>query len=117
MYTYRLLETLRVLDGDTLDARLDLGFGLTATLRIRLRGVDTPELTAPDPGPGQAARAFTGQWLAARPAGLVVRTHKATLASAGIGSGGFGRWLGDVMDAQGVSLADALLAAGHGVRA
>ena len=46
---------IQVLDGDTLDARVDLGFELTTTQRFRLRGLDAPELGTPE---GTAAKAF-----------------------------------------------------------
>jgi len=39
----------RVVDGDTCDVVLDLGFHLTATFRLRLWGVNTPEMHAKDP--------------------------------------------------------------------
>ena len=42
MYTYK--EKLdRVVDGDTIDANIDLGFDITIHKRIRLAGIDTPE--------------------------------------------------------------------------
>ena len=43
MYEYRC-EILRVVDGDTVDVDIDLGFGVKyAKQRIRLYGIDTPE--------------------------------------------------------------------------
>lgn len=42
-YEYRIVEVIRVVDGDTVDLRLDLGFHLTTALRFRLLDVDTPE--------------------------------------------------------------------------
>ena len=39
----------RVVDGDTLDVEIDLGFHLTLSERIRLIGVDTPETRTSDP--------------------------------------------------------------------
>ena len=42
MYTYK--DKLdRVIDGDTIDANIDLGFDITIHKRIRLTGIDTPE--------------------------------------------------------------------------
>ncbi len=37
----------RVIDGDTILVRIDLGFGVWKSERIRLRGVDAPELSTP----------------------------------------------------------------------
>jgi len=39
-------EVLRVIDGDTFEARVNLWPGLDVTTRVRLRGVDAPELKA-----------------------------------------------------------------------
>jgi endonuclease YncB( thermonuclease family) len=39
-------EVLRVLDGDTFEARVHLWPGLAITTRVRLRGIDTPEFKA-----------------------------------------------------------------------
>ena len=43
MYEYAIKEVLRVVDGDTIDVLIDLGFDLTKKERIRLAGIDTPE--------------------------------------------------------------------------
>ena len=40
------VEVLRVLDGDTFEARVHLWPGLAITTRVRLRGIDAPELKA-----------------------------------------------------------------------
>ena len=42
MYTYKA-KLDRVIDGDTVDANIDLGFDITIHKRIRLAGIDTPE--------------------------------------------------------------------------
>ena len=42
-YIYRIKEIHKVVDGDTIDADIDLGFDISLTKRIRLAGVDTPE--------------------------------------------------------------------------
>jgi endonuclease YncB( thermonuclease family) len=39
-------EVLRVIDGDTFEARVHLWPGLDVTTRVRLRGIDAPELRA-----------------------------------------------------------------------
>jgi len=41
-YIYRIKSVLKVVDGDTIDAAIDLGFDISLTKRIRLAGVDTP---------------------------------------------------------------------------
>ena len=47
-YIYRIKQILRVIDGDTIDADIDLGFDISLTKRIRLAGVDTPESRTAD---------------------------------------------------------------------
>jgi len=43
MYEYKIHEVLRVVDGDTLDVIVDLGFGVLKKIRIRISGIDSPE--------------------------------------------------------------------------
>ena len=43
MYKY-YIEVTRVIDGDTVDALIDLGFNTYLKKRIRLHGIDTPEI-------------------------------------------------------------------------
>lgn len=45
-YTYRA-KLVRCVDGDTVDLEIDLGFYMTAKIRGRLVGVDTPERGQP----------------------------------------------------------------------
>ena len=42
-YNFRVTEINRVLDGDTIDVTIDLGFELYKKERVRIAGVDTPE--------------------------------------------------------------------------
>ena len=42
MYTYKI-DVLRVIDGDTIDANIDLGFDVSIKKRVRFMGVNTPE--------------------------------------------------------------------------
>jgi len=42
-YNFRVTKIKKVLDGDTIDVVIDLGFDLTKTERVRIAGVDTPE--------------------------------------------------------------------------
>ena len=43
MYTYFVKKVIKVVDGDTIDIEIDLGFDLTKKERVRLGGIDTPE--------------------------------------------------------------------------
>ena len=42
MYTYNI-EVLRVIDGDTIDANIELGFDVKIKKRVRFMGSNTPE--------------------------------------------------------------------------
>ena len=42
-YNFRVVEVNRVVDGDTIDVTIDLGFDLFKKERVRIAGVDTPE--------------------------------------------------------------------------
>jgi len=45
MYTYNA-KVIRILDGDTVEAEIDLGFGISIKKLVRLNGIDTPEKTS-----------------------------------------------------------------------
>lgn len=47
-YIYRIREIHKVVDGDTIDADIDLGFSISLEKRIRLAGIDTPESRTTD---------------------------------------------------------------------
>ncbi len=72
-YTYAA-RIIRVVDGDTLYTRIYLGFGVKVTERVRLRGINTPELGTPE---GERAKKFVQNLL---PVGslIVLKSHKCT---------------------------------------
>lgn len=45
MYEYRA-RCVKVVDGDTFDFEVDLGFRIVHTIRVRLKDVDTPEMNS-----------------------------------------------------------------------
>jgi len=47
-YIYRIRSIAKVVDGDTIDANIDLGFDISLSKRIRLAGIDTPESRTKD---------------------------------------------------------------------
>ena len=47
MYTYKA-KLVRVIDGNTVDAEIDLGFGVLMKQRVRLYGIDTPDSRSKD---------------------------------------------------------------------
>ena len=96
MFEYPV-KVLRVVDGDTVDVDIDLGFGVwMRKQRIRMLGIDTPESRTRDKEEkvyGLAAKAFLKEALKQGP--VTLRTVKD-------GKGKFGRILGDfdVYDAE-----------------
>lgn len=48
-YIYRVSSLERVVDGDTIDVTIDLGFDVCTRQRVRLLGIDTPESRTSDP--------------------------------------------------------------------
>lgn len=48
MYEYTVKRVLEVVDGDTIDVEIDLGFDISFTSRVRLAGIDTPESRTKD---------------------------------------------------------------------
>jgi len=48
-FKYRIKALERVVDGDTIDVAIDLGFDVSTTQRVRLLGIDTPESRTADP--------------------------------------------------------------------
>ena len=69
MYTYKC-KIRSIVDGDTIDIELDLGFDIIMRERVRLIGVNTPEVygqkASTEGAAGRIASEFTRQWFADR---------------------------------------------------
>ena len=113
MYTYKIC-LLKVVDGDTIDAEIDLGFDIKVKKRVRFMGVNAPESRTRDleeKAKGLAAKDRVKQ--------LLEGCKNITLKSHGVGK--FGRCLGelhlDIVDGQEkltlVSLNELLINEGH----
>ena len=48
MFEYRVKQVTKIVDGDTIDVDIDLGFNVSFTQRVRLAGIDTPESRTTD---------------------------------------------------------------------
>ena len=90
MYEYKC-KIVRVVDGDTVDVDIDLGFGVwLRKQRIRMYGIDTPESRTSDAEEkiyGKAASAFLTKW---------TNSNDLTLKTFKDGKGKYGRILGEL---------------------
>ena len=78
MYTYAA-QTVRVVDGDTVDLLLDLGCDVHLKIRVRLYGLNTPEIhgiakDSKEYRAGMAAKNFLEQMIKDRQ--LIIKTYK-----------------------------------------
>ena len=110
MYEYKA-EITRVVDGDTLDLTVDLGFRMYARIRVRLARIDTWEIRGDEYEKGILARKSVR--------GLVNQYGSSVRVVTGKDTGKYGRWIGDIWfeDGEGgeINLTEWLLAEGHGV--
>ena len=94
MYEYRA-KLKKVVDGDTVDFVVDLGFNIHTTIRTRLLGVDTPERGHPDwkKATAECVRLISvvanveGSTIGKPEHYLTIKTHK---------QGKYGRWLVEI---------------------
>ena len=111
MYEYSA-EVLRVVDGDTLDCRIDLGFDVWVKKRIRFYGINTPESRTRDleeKKRGLAAKARVVDLLRGDEGRFILISH---------GVGKYGRVLGEILidvEDEVLNVKDVLIAEGHGV--
>lgn len=113
---WRRFRLVRVIDGDTVQVIIDLGFYAYIEHRLRLLDVNTPELHAKDPGErarAVAATSFVVDWFAQHTPHntnantewpFFIRTEK---------SDSFGRFLAHIECGQSHSLNDMLLESGN----
>ena len=111
MFEYEA-ECLRVVDGDTIDCRIDLGFDVWVKKRIRFYGINTPESRTRDleeKKRGIAAKARVVDLL---------RTNEGRFVLKSDGVGKYGRVLGelfvDVGEEDLLNVKDVLIREGHG---
>jgi len=103
LYTYGL-KNVRVVDGDTLECDIDLGFGVALTkCKVRVAHVNAPEKDTPE---GIAAKEYTAKIVATSKSIVVtVKNHAKDK---------YGRILGDIF-CDDSDLAQFLIANNHGV--
>ena len=112
-YNFRVVEINRVVDGDTIDVTIDLGFDLYKKERVRVAGVDTPEKRTrnlEEKALGIDATNWAKEKLEGAVAGdddLVIRTEL-------VGVGKYGRLLGCFYVGDGdMSLNEQMIAEGY----
>lgn len=93
-----------VVDGDTIDATLDLGFRCSVAVRLRLKGLDTPELRLEQLVAGKVARWAVQCWMEDHGPDLMIESGRLP--------GGWSRWEADVWGFGGEHLNGWLLAEG-----
>jgi micrococcal nuclease len=101
-YTYKA-TVVKVVDGDTIDFKVDLGFHVSVEIRTRLLGINAPEMNTPE---GKMAREFVVNRVAQGP--IEITTFK----DAG---DKYGRWLALVVLADRQLLNDLMVSSGHAV--
>ena len=98
MYTYKA-EVERIVDGDTIDFRMDVGFHMTAIVRCRLLRVDAPEIRGEEKEAGADVARSVADWLDEQKQ-IIVQTYK---------TGKYGRWLAEVYNEDGECLNDKVM--------
>jgi len=90
MYEYRA-KLIKVIDGDTIDVKIDLGFGISLKKRVRLFGINAPETRSKDLDEKKAGLTSKRRLEAV----LEASEGKFILKSNGVGK--FGRCLGEIL--------------------
>jgi len=104
--TYRYKVALGpVHDGDTLWLTIDLGFYLAHTVRIRMAGINAPELPT---DPGKAALAALQGFITTHPGQWTAQTYRS-------GEDKYGRWLCTLYAPDGTNVNQWMLDNGHAV--
>jgi micrococcal nuclease len=110
MFEYYVKKVTKVVDGDTIDVEIDLGFDISFSSRVRLAGIDTPESRTTDKmekALGLEAKAYLKHEIDAAKT-VVIKTEKMDSSEK------YGRILGWVfLDGATVSLNEKMITDGH----
>lgn len=99
----RRATLIRIVDGDTVDVRVDLGCDINISMKVRLSGIDAPERNTE---PGRAAIEWISKKIPMR-ADLMVKTIKDRKEK-------YGRYLADIfLVGDDVSINQKMIEAGH----
>lgn len=86
MYVYKAI-VIKVYDGDTITVRIDLGFNITITERLRLFGINTPEVRGAEREEGLKSRDWLRTLILNKE--IIVKTYRDK-------KGKYGRYLADI---------------------
>ena len=110
MFEYYVKKVTKVVDGDTIDVDIDLGFDISFSSRVRLAGIDTPESRTSDKAEkalGLEAKAYLKHEIEAAKS-VVIKTEKMDSSEK------YGRILGWVfLDGAEVSLNEKMIKDGY----
>ena len=100
---------VRAVDGDTIDLILDLGFGIKSKQRVRLEGIDAPEMKGDDLLAGKNAKQFVENAFERNGRCCTVVVKKESISD-------YDRVIGDIILEDDVKLSEALVAFGKARR-
>jgi micrococcal nuclease len=106
MYEYEVREIVKVVDGDTVDFLIDLGFGIYTKQRVRLNRIDAPETLTKDETEkkfGNEAKEYVSVWLINQ-SKLKIKTYK---------DDKYGRILADIFGNNSICLNQLLIDEGY----
>ena len=110
MFEYYVKKVTKVVDGDTIDVEIDLGFDISFSSRVRLAGIDTPESRTTDKmekALGLEAKAYLKREIEAAKT-VVIKTEKMDSSEK------YGRILGWLfLDGSEVSMNEKMIQDGH----
>lgn len=120
MYNYKA-KCVKIIDGDTLDLEIDLGFNITIKERIRLARVNTPEIRGSEKEQGLVAKDFVDGkinqlfTIEDDSKDQLFLTSKTLHVNTSKGKGKYGRWIAEVVyeeDGNMYNLSDVLIKEG-----
>jgi micrococcal nuclease len=78
---------LKIIDGDTLDILVDLGFHIQKTIRVRIYGINCPETRGEEKDAGLKSKNFVKELIDGKE--ILLKTHKDKKDK-------YGRWLAEI---------------------